>query len=345
MFPIALLYGIVIHIRNFLFDKKIIASHRFDIPTICVGNLSVGGTGKTPMTEMLLSMLQHNYKTATLSRGYKRKTKGFFIADNNTTALEIGDEPMQFHNNFPEVLVAVDEDRSRAIKRLAQLPHPPQLIILDDAMQHRKVNAHCNILLTDYSDLYVDDYFLPVGSLRDQCSSSRRADIIVVTKCPPGMGSEEKRTITERLKPSPSQQVFFAAIDYGTPYNLITKAPYTFSKNAGIIAVAGIARPQPYFDYLATKVKHLEKIILTDHHDFTDDDIQKIFSTHLKCNGDKHFSYVVTEKDAVKIQSYQQMFINLSIDIYVLPIKCAILYNETADFRKKMIAVIDNIDN
>lgn len=345
LFPFALLYGIVIYIRNFLFDKKILPSNHFDIPTICIGNVSVGGTGKTPMTEMLLTMLQRQYKMATLSRGYKRKTKGFLIADEKTTADDIGDEPMQFHNNFPNVLVSVGEDRSHAIQALSALSTAPQAILLDDAMQHRKVKADCNILLTDYSKLYVDDFFLPVGTLRDQRSSSKRANLIVVTKCPPNIGLDEKKEITTRLRPLPHQQVFFSAIAYGTPYNLLTKEPYFFSENAEIIAIAGIAKPQPYFDYLATKTHHLEKIVLPDHHDFTEEDIEKIFSTSTKHNADKDFIFMLTEKDATKILSYQQVFINISAHIYVLPINCTILYNESDDFRKKIIAVIDNIHN
>ena len=250
LFPFAFIYGIVIYIRNFLFDKKILYSKHFSTPTICVGNISVGGTGKTPMTEMLLSFLQNDYKIATLSRGYKRKTTGFLIAKENTTALEIGDEPMQFHQNFPNVLVSVGEDRANAIQQLEQLSSKPEVIILDDAMQHRKVKADCNILLTDYSNLYVDDYFLPVGSLRDQRSSAKRANIIVVTKCPSNMDLEEKAEIEKRINKRPYQQLFFSTIAYGTPYDLFTKEPYNFSNSDETIAIAGIAKPQPYFDYL-----------------------------------------------------------------------------------------------
>jgi len=335
-FPFALLYGIVIHIRNFLFDKKILSSNHFPTPTICVGNVSVGGTGKTPMTELLLSLLHQQYKTATLSRGYKRKTKGFRIANTDTTADEIGDEPMQFHTNFPNVLVSVGEDRSHAIQALQQLSDKPELIILDDAMQHRKVKADCNILLTDYSNLFVDDYFLPVGSLRDQRSSSKRANIIVVTKCPSSMDLAQKKEIEKRIQPRPNQQLFFAAIAYGTPYNIVTKAPYNISENDKIVAIAGIAKPQPYFDYLETKSKHIEKTALPDHHDFTEQDIFKIFSNREQANT----IYILTEKDASKISSYQHLFINISAQIYVLPIKCAILYNELDNFYKKVIAVL-----
>lgn len=345
LFPFAFLYGIVIHIRNFLFDKKILSSQHFSTPTICVGNISVGGTGKTPMTEMLLSFLQDDYKTATLSRGYKRKTKGFLIANDTTTALEIGDEPMQFHQHFPNVLVSVGEDRANAIQQLEQIANKPDVIILDDAMQHRKVKADFNILLTDYSNLYVDDYFSPVGSLRDQRSSAKRADVIVVTKCPSNMDSEEKREIEKRIKILPHQQLFFSTIAHAEPYDLFTKEKYNFSNIDETIAIAGIAKPQPYFDYLQKHTKLLQKITLPDHHDFTEEDIAKIFSAHKNIDDNKQIIYIVTEKDATKIYSYQQVFINLSARIYVLPINCVILYNESDNFREKVIAVIDNINN
>lgn len=345
LFPLAILYGIVIHVRNFLFDKKILTSNRFSTPTICVGNLSVGGTGKTPMTEMLLSLLQYQYKTATLSRGYKRKTKGFLIADKNITASDIGDEPMQFHKKFPEVLVSVGEDRTYAIQQLERITDAPQVIILDDAIQHRKVQARFNILLTDYNNLYVDDYFLPVGSLRDQRSSSKRADIIVVTKCPSNIGLDEKIKIETHLKPRPQQKIFFAAIDYGTPYDILTGEKYMLSENDKIVAIAGIAKPQPYFDYLQRISPNIDQITFSDHHDFTETEIINLFSKHKNTEENKQTIYLLTEKDAVKIQSYQQVFINLSARIYVLPIKCVILYNESDNFLKKVIAIIDNIQN
>ncbi|PZP48346.1 MAG: tetraacyldisaccharide 4'-kinase [Pseudopedobacter saltans] len=344
-FPFAFLYGIVIHIRNFLFDKKVLKSNHFSTPTICVGNLSVGGTGKTPMTEMLLSFFEKKYKTATLSRGYKRKTKGFLIANENTTALEIGDEPMQFHQNFPQAIVSVCEDRSFAIQQLEQHPNKPDLIILDDAMQHRKVTADCHILLSDYSNLYVNDFFLPVGSLRDQRSSADRANIIVVTKCPSNLGLGEKKSIEKKIKLLPNQQLFFSSISYGTPYNIFTKEEFNISQNDMVIAIAGIANPQPYFDYVDRLTENTEKVALTDHYEFSEQNIFDLFSKHKKVGKKEDIVYLVTEKDAVKIHSYQQVFINLSARIYVLPINCVILYNESDNFYRKIIAALDNIDN
>ena len=182
LFPFAVLYGLVIFIRNWLFDKHYLAYSEFNFPLICVGNLAVGGTGKSPMVEYLINFLEPQLKIATLSRGYKRKTKGYVLADHQTTALEIGDEPMQFHLKFPNVPIAVGEERLVGIPHLLQ-DHPNlQAIILDDAFQHRSVKAGMNILLTDFSNLYTHDFFLPTGDLRDEWSSSKRAQIIVVTK-------------------------------------------------------------------------------------------------------------------------------------------------------------------
>ena len=346
LFPFSFIYGIIIHFRNFLFDKKILKSYSFKTPTICIGNISVGGTGKTPMTLLLLSFLHQHYKTATLSRGYKRKTKGFLIASDNSDAFELGDEPMLFHQTFSDVIVSVGEDRCHAIQQLETLSHKPNVILLDDALQHRKVKADYNILLTDYNNLYTEDYFLPVGSLRDQRSSSQRADIIVVTKCPADMPLAQKNIIEDKIKLQSHQSLFFSTIAYHTPYHLITKEPFNIADNIDkIVAIAGIANPKPFFDYIESHTKKIEKIALADHYNFSEQNIIDLFSlSENKQNFSSKF-FIVTEKDAVKIRTYQHLFINLSIKIYVLPIMCVILYGQSETFRKKIIAAIDNNDN
>ena len=197
LFPLSVIYGSIISLRNWLFDKNIFKSGSFNFPVICVGNLAVGGTGKTPMVEYLITILEHDYKVATLSRGYKRKTLGFAIADENTTALDIGDEPMQFHKKFSEVTVSVAEERLVAIPQLLHARPDTQVIILDDALQHREVKAGLNILLTEFTNLYTRDFILPAGDLRDVKSSRKRADIIMVTKCKSYLGDEEKNKIIE----------------------------------------------------------------------------------------------------------------------------------------------------
>ena len=192
LFPFSLLYWLGIAVRNFLYDKKVFRSASFGLPLICVGNLSVGGTGKSPMTEYLVRLLKDQFRVATLSRGYKRRTKGYALANESASALEIGDEPMQFHRKFPDIAVAVGEERIVAIPQLLHDRPGTDVIILDDAFQHRAVKAGLNILLTEYGNLFTSDFYLPTGDLRDLKSSYRRAEIIVVTKCKPDLSAEEK---------------------------------------------------------------------------------------------------------------------------------------------------------
>src|SRR6201991_543475 len=214
LFPVSLLYALVVKIRNWCFDKKLLSSTAFNLPIICVGNLAVGGTGKSPMVELLIRTLSSRFEIAVLSRGYKRKTRGYALANESTTALDIGDEPMQFHLKFPNVAVAVGEERIVAIPQLLHDRPETQAIILDDAFQHRAVKAGLNVLLTDCSNLFTRDWWLPSGDLRDAPSSYRRADIIVVTKCPEDLTDDQRRTIATEIEPKPHQQVFFSTINY-----------------------------------------------------------------------------------------------------------------------------------
>jgi len=223
LLPFALLYWLGISIRNWLYKKNILKSASFGLPLICVGNLSVGGTGKSPMVEYLVSNLKDKFKVATLSRGYKRKTKGYALANENTTALEIGDEPMQFHQKFPDVPIAVGEERIHAIPQLLHDRPETQAIILDDAFQHRAIKAGLNILLTDYNNLFTRDFYLPTGDLRDSKSSYKRAEVIVVTKCKPDLAEVEKQKLVKEINLMPGQLIFFSAIVYGQLYHIIKK--------------------------------------------------------------------------------------------------------------------------
>ncbi|MEI9958672.1 MAG: tetraacyldisaccharide 4'-kinase [Ferruginibacter sp.] len=206
----------------------------FNFPIICIGNIAVGGTGKTPMVEYLIRLLQNDFETATLSRGYKRKTKGFAIADTTTTALEIGDEPMQFHKKFPAVTVAVGEERLAAIPQLLQYKPNTNVIILDDAFQHRPVKAGLNIVLTAYNNLFTRDLIMPAGDLRDVKASMKRADIIIVTKCKTDLSIAEKNAIIKEIKPVANQTVFFTEIVYGTPYHLFNNDPIAVNRDTAI---------------------------------------------------------------------------------------------------------------
>ena len=215
LFPLAFLYGVIINIRNLLYDRKIIKSVEFNLPIICVGNLSAGGTGKSPMVDYLARLLKQKYSIATLSRGYKRRTSGYLLANDYSSAIEIGDEPMQFHLNHPDISVAVGEKRIEAIPQLLFDKPETKIIILDDAFQHREIHSGFNIVLTDYSNLYTRDFFLPTGDLRDQRSSIKRADVIVITKCPLKMTEHEKFKILKEINALEPQYVFLQG------YNMI----------------------------------------------------------------------------------------------------------------------------
>lgn len=337
LFPFSLIYGAAVWMRNRLFDKNILKSSGFNFPIICVGNLAAGGTGKTPMTEYLLRLLKKDFKTATLSRGYKRKTTGFAIANEQTTALEIGDEPMQFHQKFPDVVVAVGEERLVAIPQLLHERPETEVIILDDAFQHRQVQAGLNILLTDYSDLYTRDLMLPAGNLRDVRSSSARADIIVVTKCPAAITKEEKRKIIDEIDPTDQQQVFFTTIVYGKPYHLFGRQELELAQDFAVLLVCGIANPAPLKTYLTDTVHTYDLLRYADHHIFHTNDLRDIKQQFEKLKAGKKI-VLTTEKDAVRLEKFVAEL--RDFPIYVIPVEHAFLFAEEDAFRSRINAFI-----
>src|SRR3954466_6369238 len=239
LLPFAILFWLAVLVRDWMYEKNILKSTSFGLPLICVGNLSVGGTGKSPMVEFIVLHLKNQFKMATLSRGYKRKTKGYALATDQTTAIDIGDEPMQFHKKFPDVPVAVGEERIEAIGQLLHDKPGTEVIVLDDAFQHRSVHAGMNILLTDYSNLFTRDFFLPTGDLRDLRNSYKRADIIVVTKCRYNLSEAERQKIIEEINPLPHQRVFFSAISYGIPYHIINHQFCFMNDKTEVLLVTG----------------------------------------------------------------------------------------------------------
>ncbi|MHC0447391.1 tetraacyldisaccharide 4'-kinase [Flavobacterium sp. 3-218] len=319
LFPFAVLYGFITTIRNILFDKGILKSTSFDFPVIAVGNLSVGGTGKTPQIEYLIRLLSDKYKIATLSRGYKRKSEGFVLADENANAEILGDEPFQFYQKFPNVMVAVDANRTNGIQQLLSQNEKPEIILLDDAYQHRKVKAGFYILLTSYGDLYADDFMLPTGNLRESRSGAERANIVVVTKCPKILTEEEQAEIKSKLKLNARQQVFFTFIDYDlVVFGKNEKIAVSEIKSESKLLLAGIAKPKPFFDYL--KNESDECLTFPDHHHFSDADLDAIRN---KANGRK---IITTEKDYVRLKDSE-----LVDQLYYLPIKSSFI-NHQLDF-------------
>jgi tetraacyldisaccharide 4'-kinase len=295
LFPFAILYGLITSIRNFLFDKGILKSYSFDLPVIAVGNLSVGGTGKTPQIEYLIRLLSDKYKIATLSRGYKRQSKGFILAQANSNATLLGDEPFQFYKKFATIQVAVDADRKNGIEQLLSLPEKPEVILLDDAFQHRKVKAGFYILLTSYGDLYSDDFMLPTGNLRESRSGAERANVIIVTKCPFNLSLDKQNAIKNRLKVAENQELYFTFIAYEEfIYGENRKINVNEIQSAAKLLVAGIAKPEPFFAYL----QDTNDVCLSfsDHHNFTDKDILEI--KNLAQNN----IIITTEKDYVRLK-------------------------------------------
>ena len=317
LFPVAFIYWLVTWMRNYFYDKQIFKSKSFDLPIIAVGNLSVGGTGKTPQIEYLIRLLQDKYKLATLSRGYKRETSNFVLANDSTTVKQIGDEPFQFFTKFPKVNVAVDVNRINGITQLLKLEDKPEVILLDDAFQHRKVKAGFYILLTTYSDLFCEDYILPFGNLREPSSGKKRADMIIVTKCPSDLSELAQQKIREKL--NVTQSVFFTTIQYddfvfGNDSQLLVSEIKKESK----VLVAGIAKPKLFFEFLQSDTD--ETLVFPDHHHFSKQDCEQILA---KAKGRK---IITTEKDFVRLNGLLP-----KAQLFYLPIKSAFLNNKNID--------------
>jgi tetraacyldisaccharide 4'-kinase len=329
LFPLSLIYALIVIVRNWCFDKKIFPSTSFNLPVICIGNLAVGGTGKSPMVEWLIRLLKDRYAIAVLSRGYKRKTRGYALAGAATTALDIGDEPMQFHSKFPDVAVAVGEERIVAIPQLLHDRPATQAIILDDAFQHRAVKAGLNVLLTDCSNLFTRDWWLPSGDLRDAPSSYRRADIVIVTKCPDDLSDDQRRAIAAEIDPQPHQQLFFSAISYGAPYHITRRTAAVIDGEMEVLLVTGIANPAPLKRWLNDHSGAYYELAYSDHHIFTIDDLKAMMKRFNAIAAEKKL-ILTTEKDAVRLIKFRQELEDWPF--YVLPITPKFLFGEEGRF-------------
>lgn len=324
LFPFAILYGMVVYVRNKFFDCGLLTSKSYDFPVICVGNISVGGTGKSPMVEYLINLLQGENKVATLSRGYKRKTKGFQLVGRNAKSEEVGDEPLQFKTKFPDALVTVDEDRQNGIANLLNFKHPPNIIVLDDAFQHRKVTPGLAILLTAYDDLYADDFLLPMGNLRESRRGANRADIIVVTKCPADISETQRLKIQKKLKLKSKQSLYFSAIAYNEKV-----LNFKFSKNlkelGAFTLVTGIAKPKPLVAHLKGLGLDFEHLAFSDHHHFSQFELSRLNQSAI---------LVTTEKDYMRLRGKLP-----AEKLYYLPIGVQFIEGENA-FRQEINAFI-----
>lgn len=313
LFPVGFVYWLVTFIRNWLYDIGFYKSKSYNLPILAVGNLSAGGTGKTPHTEYLIRLFKENYKIAVLSRGYKRSTKGFVLANAAISAAELGDESYQIYKKFPDVSVAVCEDRQTGIENLMQQIHP-DIILLDDAFQHRKVKASFYILLTAYEELFSDDYILPFGNLRESARGKKRANLVIVTKCPASISTSEQEKVKQKLKVN--VPVFFTSIDYDTEvFSEINSLQVAEIIPQEKVIVAGIAKPKYFVDYLNSKKDKV--LIYPDHHNFSEQEISELNTlSHEKI-------IVTTEKDFVRLSGKIK-----SDKLYYLPIKPKFLTSE-----------------
>ena len=331
LMPFALIYGCVTSVRNLLFDIGVLRQRKFPLPVICVGNLAVGGTGKTPHVEYLIRLLSPRHSVAVLSRGYGRRTHGFVRAAQGVTAAELGDEPFQMHNKYPAVTVAVDENRCHGINRLLHgASATPDVVVLDDAYQHRYVHAGLYILLTEYGRLYADDCLLPAGRLRESRRGTRRARIIIVTKCPPRLTATDMERIRRRLRPTEGQQLYFTTLSYSTPRPLVgNESPAGSGNAATALLITGIAHPEPLQRHLEAQGMKVRALAFPDHHAFTPADVRRMNDAYAKLP-DGSAAYT-TEKDATRLRPLTRLLSPaLCAALHVQPVETTFL-NETSD--------------
>lgn len=338
LMPLSWLYGLGVDIRNALFDMGVLPSVSYDIPIINVGNITVGGTGKTPTVEYLIRLLAGRYRVAVLSRGYKRKTKGYILSTTASSIEEIGDEPWQIKQKFPDVIVAVDANRRRGIERLMtdEATKNVDVILLDDAFQHRYVKAGHNIMLVDYHRIISDDCLLPAGRLRERPSSSTRASTIIVTKCPQHINAMGFRVILSSLNVRPYQQLFFSTFTYETMHQLWGDGmlePETLRKdNTHVLLLTGIGNPRQMEQDVRKFVQHVSTLTFPDHHYFTKRDVDTI-NRALQDLPQPHI-IITTEKDAARLLHLEGLTEEVKQCTYVLPIGISIMRDEKEKFDK-----------
>ncbi|MGJ8745150.1 tetraacyldisaccharide 4'-kinase [Polaribacter sp.] len=300
LFPIAILYHLVTALRNLFFDIKIFKEVSFKIPVIAVGNLSVGGTGKTPQIEYLIRVLQDNYKIAVLSRGYKRKTQGFVLLNKTHSAEDVGDEPLQYFKKFNKISVAVDANRVAGVERLLQ-EKKPEVVLLDDAYQHRKIKASLYVLLTKYNDLFTDDFLLPTGNLRESSNGAKRSDVILITKCPENLDDLKQQVVIEKLKKY-KKPIYFTSISYADKLEGNHSISMDALKDYEVLLVTGIANPSPLLQHLQQKKITYKHLKFPDHHHFSSSDIEHINKKFGELSSSKKI-LVTTEKDFTRLEN------------------------------------------
>ena len=341
LIPLSWLYGIGVGFRNQLFNIGLLKQHDYDIPIISVGNITVGGAGKTPHVEYLIRLLKDKVKVAVLSRGYKRKTHGYVLANDSSTVTDIGDEPYQMKQKYQDVHIAVDKKRVDGIAHITgdAETNDTDVILLDDAFQHRYVKPGINILLVDYHRLIIYDKLLPAGRLREPQSGKNRADIVIITKCPKDLKPMEFRVLTKAMNLYPYQSLYFTTIEYESLTPLFAKEKSTIEKEVledkHVMLITGIASPKQIIIDLKPHVKEMTTLAFSDHHQFKSKDIMKINETFNAIKGEKII--VTTEKDATRLEQLEGLSEEVKQNLYVLPIKVKFMINQEEEFNDKII--------
>ena len=325
LFPFGIVYGLIIFLRNRAFDWGFLHQTSFNIPIFVVGNITVGGTGKTPVTEYLIDLLYTKYSIGLLSRGYGRKTKGVIYADDTATAQTIGDEPYQIKTKFPKIETCVAEKRVLGVNKLVNTG--VDLIICDDAFQHRYLKPTRAIVVIDYNRPLWKDCMLPAGELREYASEINRADVVIVNKCPSDISYATKELFLNKIELANKQNIFFSTYKYGTPINLNDRTQELLSTKK-IVAFSGIAQPKPFYHFLENHYSVIDTITFPDHHNFTEVELLDIAIRLQRINED--FAIITTEKDASRLKQFPTF--KYSSETWYLPIKIEILFDEAGRF-------------
>jgi tetraacyldisaccharide 4'-kinase len=342
VFPFALLFGVIVYVRNKLYDWGVIRSRHFNVPTIAVGNLAVGGSGKSPHIEYLIRLLKKEYTVATLSRGYRRKTKGFKLARQHATANEVGDEPAQFKHKFRTVTVAVDEKRGRGIKKILKADPYTDVILLDDAFQHRSVKPGLSVLITDFHNPYPEDYLMPTGSLREHRSGAKRADIIIVSKTPIVLSPFTKRRFKKQINPLPHQLLLYTYLKYGNLHHVFDTSlqPEKIPHFSSIIMVTGIANPYPLEEELVSHCNELIQYSYPDHYRYKKKDFKKLKEAYDNIFA-KNKAIITTEKDATRIRSAPGHEIIKNLPLYYIPVEIAFHKGQKQKFDRRILKYVE----
>jgi tetraacyldisaccharide 4'-kinase len=342
LYPVSLVFGLFTGIRNVLYNTGILPSVEFPFPVICVGNITVGGTGKTPHTEYITGLLRVNFKVATLSRGYKRRTSDFRIASASAQVRDIGDEPMQIFRNFPDVLVTVDRNRVNGVNRILQEYPETEVIILDDGFQHRRITPGYSVLLSDFERPIVRDHMLPYGNLRESKVNMRRADIILITKSPENISPIQRRLIVKEIDKSPYQNLYFTTFRYKPPVSVFEDRDEEIQPDisecagCGIVLITGIANPQPLKEYLQKKFEEIIHLSFPDHYNFNEKDLLRIYSAYNDLKSTTRYLFT-TEKDAVRLREFTNIAEPIRSAFFYIPIEIYFLNEDKDEFDNLII--------